>query len=47
MDMSSIAVTKFCGIFIDGGCVTGPDPGFLLPDPGEDPDVGGASLDMY
>ena len=33
LEMTSMAATKFCGIFIDGGCVPGPVPRFLLPSP--------------
>ena len=35
-----MAVTKFCGIFIDGGCVPGPVPVFLLPSPKAYPYLG-------
>ena len=46
LDMSSIAVTIFFGIFIDGGCAPGPVPGLLLLDPKVCSDVGNRSLDM-
>ena len=38
--MSSISVTTFGVRLIDGGCIYGPVPGFLLPDPEVGPDVG-------
>ena len=44
--MSSIVVTTFCGRLIDVGCVPGPDPGLLLPDPEVCPDVGNGYSDM-
>ena len=44
--MSSMAVTIFDGILIDGGCVLGPVPGFMLPDTEVGPDVGNGSLEM-
>ena len=44
--MFSIAVTKFCGIFIYGGCVPVPVPVLLLPDHESDPDVGKESSEM-
>ena len=37
--MSSMAVTIFDGILIDGGCVPGPVPVLLFPDYGVGPDV--------
>ena len=40
MGISAITITLFGGIFIDGNCVTGPFPLFLLPDPEVGPDVG-------
>ena len=41
--MSSIVVNAFFGILIDGGCVSGPATGFLLPDTELGPDVGNKS----
>ena len=46
LDMSSIAVTIFFGIFIDGGCAPGPVPGLLLPYTEVDTDVGNGYLEM-
>ena len=44
--MSSIAVTTFGGRLIEEGCVPGPVPGFLLPDPEVGPDVGNGYSEM-
>ena len=47
MEMYSISVTKVFGILIDGGCVSGPVPGLLFPDPEVCPDVGNRSSEMF
>ena len=46
MNISSIAVTKFCGRLVYGGYVTGTFPGFLVPDTEVGHDVGNGSSVM-
>ena len=47
LQMSSIAVTTFCGRLIDGCCVTGPVPGLMFPDPEVSSDMGNGSSEMF
>ena len=46
LDMSSVVVTTFCDIFIDGGCFPVPVTGLLFPDNQVGPRVGNGSLEM-
>ena len=46
LEISSISVTTFCGIFIYGGCVPGPVSLFMLPNTDENHNAGNGSSDM-